>query len=218
MLKKCVILGLALMVVGGLAFAWVRQQAQANRPSEEVLRAQESLMSEDHLAKYEQWHRLTVEEQNQLVLELDKDRQNKSDEQLAIEQKARILKDLDKLAAGQVSPGDIDALSQEAKARHWGVQGGIGLEFRMNRKLGFILMAQGRYARISGFEGTEAAFLWEDQQSNTEFDNGTLYLLEEGEYPQLDIIEGSGAALLKARKAEFDFSGVSFQAGLSFKF
>jgi hypothetical protein len=123
-----------------------------------------------------------------------------------------------KYSESVTTPSLIDALSQEAKARHWGVQGGIGLEFRMNRKLGFILIAQGRYARISGFEGAEAAFYWEDQQSNTEFDNGTLYLLDEGVYPQLDIIEGPEAALLKARKAEFDFSGVSFQAGLNFKF
>ena len=110
MLKKCVILGLALIIIGGLAFAWVRQQAQANQPAEDVLVAGDSLESDDYLAKYGRWYLLPAEEQNRLVLELDKDRQNKTPEQLAAEQQARRIADLDRLAAGLVEPGDITDL------------------------------------------------------------------------------------------------------------
>jgi len=59
---------------------------------------------------------------------------------------------------------------------------------------------------------------WESMQSVSEYNSGTLYLIKGGEDPQLDIIEGPIAAVLRARKAEFDFSGVSLQAGLNFKF
>lgn len=110
MLKKCVILGLALMVVGGLAFTWVRRQARSSQADADVPVATDSLGSDDYLAKYGRWYLLTPEEQNQLVLELDKDRQNKTDEQLAAEQQARLRADLDRLAAGQMNAGDITDL------------------------------------------------------------------------------------------------------------
>lgn len=120
---------------------------------------------------------------------------------------------------GQVqTPVIIDSIHQEAKASHWGVQGGIGLEIRMNRRLSFILAAMGRYATISSFEGMEVTDYWENSRSVTVYESGTLYLIEGEEYPRLDVIQGPLPDDLRARKAEFDFSGLSFQAGLTFKF
>ena len=66
-----------------------------------------SLGPEEYLDKYGRWYKLSPEQQNQLVLELDRDRQDKTPEQLALEQQARLRADLDKLAAGQMDPGDI---------------------------------------------------------------------------------------------------------------
>jgi hypothetical protein len=114
--------------------------------------------------------------------------------------------------------GDEDSLHQEAKASHWGVQGSLGLEIRMNRRLAFIIEAQGRYAKISGFKGTERTFTWQGGQSKTVDEEGTLYLVEGEDYPRLDIIPGQPDNALQARKAVLDFSGLSLTAGLNFKF
>jgi hypothetical protein len=116
------------------------------------------------------------------------------------------------------TPVYIDHIHQEAKASHWGVQGGIGLEIRMNRRLAFILAAMGRYATVSGFDGKEVTDHWEDYHSVQVYESGTLYLIEGEEYPRLDIIQGPLRGDLWARKADFDFSGLRFQAGLNFKF
>jgi len=103
MLRKCTILGLALLVLGGLAYAWLRKQAK----SETTPPAGYSLESDEHLEKYDRWYRLTPEQQNQLILELDKDRQGKSPEEIAAEQEARLRANLPRLAAGEMNPGDI---------------------------------------------------------------------------------------------------------------
>ncbi|HPC95972.1 MAG TPA: nucleotide exchange factor GrpE [Sedimentisphaerales bacterium] len=107
MLKKCVILGLVLLLAGGLSLAWVRQQAKAERLEVPAGVPKQALQPADYFQKYGNWHRLTAEEQNQLVLELDKERQNKTPEELAAEQRAHLHSDLPKLAAGEMNPGDI---------------------------------------------------------------------------------------------------------------
>lgn len=107
MLKKCALLGLALLLVGGLSLAWLRKQADAERREVPAAAAKDALQSGDYLQKYGHWYRLSPEEQNQLVLELDKDRQNKTPTELAAEQKRRLRTDLPRLAAGEMNPGDI---------------------------------------------------------------------------------------------------------------
>lgn len=115
-------------------------------------------------------------------------------------------------------PGSEEARHLEGKAGHWGVHGGLGLEIRMNRRLAFILEAQARYARISGFEGKERSTVWEGGLSKEFGEDGTLYFLEGEDYPRLHIIQGQPDAALQAREAVFDFSGLSLTAGLNFKF
>jgi molecular chaperone GrpE (heat shock protein) len=107
MLKKCAILGLVLLLVGGLSLAWLRKQADAERRQAPAATATDALRSDEDLQKYRHWHRLSPEQQNQLVLELDKDRQNKTPEQLAAEQSARLRTDLPRLAAGEMNSSDI---------------------------------------------------------------------------------------------------------------
>ena len=107
MLKKCAILGLLLLLVGGSALAWVYNETRNDQAQVQDCNVTESLRPEEYLAKYGHWYRLTPEEQNQLVLELDKDRESKSPVQLDREQQARLRADIDKLAAGDMHGGDI---------------------------------------------------------------------------------------------------------------
>ncbi len=109
-------------------------------------------------------------------------------------------------------------LSQMAKANDWGVQGGIGLEIRMNQRLGFIIEAQGRYAKISGFDGEEELYEYLGGPISKSGKNGTLYYLEEEGYPRLEIFSEAPVEGFNSREAVFDFTGVSFRAGLNFKF
>jgi len=106
MLKKCAILGLALLLIGGLSLAWLRKQADAER-QEARSAAKDALQSADYLQKYGHWYHLTPEQQNRLVLELDEDRKNKTPEELMAEQTARLRADLPRLASGEMNPGDI---------------------------------------------------------------------------------------------------------------
>ncbi len=108
--------------------------------------------------------------------------------------------------------------TQTGKGRAWGFQGGIGLEIRMNMRLSFILEAQGRYARISGFEGRDqleevlgGPIIREDKA-------GTLYYLEKEGFPGLEAFSDPPTEGFNIREAVLDFSGVSFRGGLNFKF
>ncbi|MEN6427205.1 MAG: hypothetical protein ABFE13_17765 [Phycisphaerales bacterium] len=107
MLQKCAILGLALLLVGGLATAWVYNQMRTEQAHTPAPGIKYSLGPEEYLDKYGRWYQLSPEQQNQLVLELEKYRQDKTREQLATEQKARLRADLERLAAGQMDPGPL---------------------------------------------------------------------------------------------------------------
>ena len=107
MLQKCAILGLALLLVGGLTMAWVYNEMRTEQAHTPTSGIKYSLGPEEYLDKYGRWYRLSAEQQNQLVLELEKYRQDKTPDQLAREQEARLRADLDKLAAGQMDPGPL---------------------------------------------------------------------------------------------------------------
>ena len=123
-----------------------------------------------------------------------------------------------KYSGSLTTPFWAGSLVQRVDARRLGLHGGIALEIRMNRRLAFCLEALGRYAKISGFEGKEAAYEWAGGQSVTVKDEGTLYYTEEDGYPHLDIPSAGASGGQNSRKAVFDFSGVSLRAGLNFKF
>ncbi len=107
MLQKCAILGLILLLVGGYAYWRVYNEMRADEALAQDSGEPNALGPEEYIAKYGRWHSLTPEQQNQLVLEIDKERHNKTPEQLAKEQQARLRVDRDKLAAGEMNPGDI---------------------------------------------------------------------------------------------------------------
>jgi molecular chaperone GrpE (heat shock protein) len=107
MLQKCTILGLMLLLAGGAAFGWLYRQTQDEQRQTQGLTPASSLGSQEYLEKYGRWYQLSPEQQNQLVLEIDQERKSKTAEQLGQEQRARLRADLDKLASGQMNPGDI---------------------------------------------------------------------------------------------------------------
>lgn len=108
MLKKCAILGLAVLLVGGGALGWLLKQTRTEQAETARLKTKYSPNADDYLNKYGRWHLLSPEEQSQLVLEMDRDRQTKSREQLAGEQQARLRVDLEKLAAyDEMYPAEI---------------------------------------------------------------------------------------------------------------
>jgi molecular chaperone GrpE (heat shock protein) len=107
MLQKCTILGLVLLLAGGAAFGWLYSETQNERRQAQSLVPANSLGSQEYLEKYGRWYQLSPEQQNQLVLELNNEQKDKSAAQLGQEQQARLKADLDKLAAGQMNPGDI---------------------------------------------------------------------------------------------------------------
>jgi len=107
MLKKCAILGLAVLLVGAAALAWLFNETRNRAEQAPDPNSTYSLSTEKHFEKYDRWHLLSPEQQNQLALELDKDRKTKTPEQIAQEQQARLRADLDKLAAREMTPGDI---------------------------------------------------------------------------------------------------------------
>ncbi len=107
MLKKCAILGVAVLLVGGVALGWLIKETRGEAAETRRLRTKYATPPEEYLNKYGRWHLLSPEEQTRLVLEMDKDRQSKPRQQLADEQQARLRVDIEKLAAGQVSSGEI---------------------------------------------------------------------------------------------------------------
>jgi molecular chaperone GrpE (heat shock protein) len=108
MLLKCSILGLILLLAGGFAYGWVYNDARdEQQQAPDVGLLKNTLGPEEYLAKYGRWYTLSPEQQNQLLQELNRDREGKTKEQLAREQQARLWADRDKLAGGQMNPGDI---------------------------------------------------------------------------------------------------------------
>jgi len=123
-----------------------------------------------------------------------------------------------KYGGNLTTPYSASSLTHRAKARQLGVQGSLGLEIRMNRRLAFVIEALGRYAKISGFEGKEETYEWSGGHSSTVDEQGIIFFIEGEEYPRLDIPSAGAPGGQGGRKAVFDLSGVSLQAGLNFKF
>jgi len=109
-----------------------------------------------------------------------------------------------------------ETYSQTAKANRLGFHGGLGLTFRINPQTAFILEARGRYARFSDLRGSETLAR---SQPFLEFKetSGSVYYVEGGRYPTLAVL-ADGTASSNARKAVFDFSGLSLRGGVMVRF
>ena len=118
---------------------------------------------------------------------------------------------------------DMEKIYHNANAKDIGFHGGVGFEIIINPRTVFFIEGQGRYAKINDFKGT--AILKKDSYSYlmgfhtiVSKEEGMLYYLEGNKYPSLAILKGEPSGYKAVRKATFDFSGFSFQAGLRVKF
>ena len=104
-----------------------------------------------------------------------------------------------------------------ASANGPGFFGGIGLEFKITSKMAFILESQGRYAKISGFEGT---YEYTSSHLGCGKGEGTLYyMLSSEKWPYVFICrEKPGAPYTNVREARVDFSGFTIRSGLKIRF
>jgi hypothetical protein len=113
---------------------------------------------------------------------------------------------------------DMTSVFHEATAQSLGFHGGIGLEVNLNRRTVFFIEGQGRYAKITNFEGEEKTkelvFYKEEKYVGYDY----VITEENGQYPYLAIREEEPSGFKNMRKATFDLSGVSLRAGLIIKF
>lgn len=130
---------------------------------------------------------------------------------------------------GPISPIGFDpyqriSTTAEKKTLPLGFQGGVGIEYKLLRKIGLFVEAQGRYARFRGLKGTSISEPGEYGGVLPSFsEQGKLYyesvpMLPDA--PRLIMVQsapppGPGG---EARLAAVDFSGISLQAGIRVRF
>ncbi len=117
-----------------------------------------------------------------------------------------------------VVPGVADDFYQQANAQKIGFRGGLGLEIHLNQRAAVLLEAQGRFARITDFEGSEKFSHEVSGWPTIREEQGFLYYVEGERYAELAILSDENANGQNARKAVLDFTGISFLAGLRFRF
>jgi len=111
-----------------------------------------------------------------------------------------------------------DDFYQQAKAKGLGFRGGLGLDIHLNERVAFLIEAQGRYAKISGFDGSEKFSHEVSGWPTTRETAGTLFYVEGEKYPGLTFLSDGASGGQNVRKAVLDLSGISLLAGLSFRF
>jgi opacity protein-like surface antigen len=117
-----------------------------------------------------------------------------------------------------VLPGIVDDFYQQVRAEKIGFRGGLGLEIQLNPRMALLLEAQGRYARISNFEGSEKFSHEVGGWPNIREDKGFLYYVGGAKYAELAVLSEEAANSQNASKAVLDFTGISLLAGLRFRF
>jgi len=82
----------------------------------------------------------------------------------------------------------------------------------------FLIEAQGRYAKISGFDGSEKFSHEVSGWPTTSETKGTLFYVGGEKYPGLTFLSDGASGGQNIRKAVLDLSGISLLAGLGFRF
>lgn len=118
-----------------------------------------------------------------------------------------------KLSLNLLMGDEREDFGQSAKGQGFGVHGGGVFELALNPKVSLFIEAQGRYARLDGFEGSESFQRYPVVVGYKR--EGALYYLESEPQPRLAILENEPAG---ARKAVLDLRNLSIWAGLRFKF
>jgi len=110
---------------------------------------------------------------------------------------------------------DITDVFQKATARSLGFHGGLGIAVDLTKRSVFFIEGQGRYAKISNFEGEERLRNTDNVYSE---EKGKLYYFEDGTYFYLTIRNEEPSGYKTIKKATFNLSGISLRAGLIIKF
>jgi hypothetical protein len=113
---------------------------------------------------------------------------------------------------------DITDIFHKATAQTLGFHGGLGLAIDLTKRSVFFIEGQGRYAKISNFEGEGRLREHVDSSEVNSTEKGTLYYVEDGKYSYLTIRKEEPSGFMTVRKATFDLSGISLRAGLIIKF
>lgn len=114
-------------------------------------------------------------------------------------------------------------INQTANASGFGFHTGVGFEFNLSSNIAFVIEAQGRYAKIGGFEGT-IKYYYGYPPEYTE--QGKLYYYDSysygvtDSYPHIRVSEKkpSGYGIKNVREAKVDFSGFALRAGIKINF
>jgi hypothetical protein len=99
---------------------------------------------------------------------------------------------------------------------------GLGLEYKITPSFNFIIEATIRWARVSGFKGSDRS---QDSTGTDHIEEGTLYYYRvatagDDSYPLLFIRESppTEAGVFDPREAVINFSGISLKTGFKIKF
>jgi len=117
--------------------------------------------------------------------------------------------------------GNWETMNQEATAGGIGFHGGLGVIVDLTQNIALTIEGQGRYAKITGFEGTINI---EDDTGWTFSDAGPLWYLEfqgpSNWYPQMriDDTEPSVMGVRNVREAALDFTGFAAKIGVLIRF
>ena len=102
MLKKCAILGLVLLLVGGTVLGWVLTERRKERQRAASCKLKYGSAPDEYLRRYNEWLELSPEERLASPLKLDGFGQGKTKAELMREQQERLTADLDRLATGEL--------------------------------------------------------------------------------------------------------------------
>lgn len=102
MLKKCAILGLVLLLVGGTVLGWVLTERRKERQRAASCKLKYGSEPDEYLRRYSEWSQLSPEERNDFLLKLNGYGQDKTKAELKREQQERLAADLDRLATGEL--------------------------------------------------------------------------------------------------------------------
>jgi hypothetical protein len=108
---------------------------------------------------------------------------------------------------------------QEAEGGKIGIQGGLGLEIRLTQNFSFLIEAQGRYAKIGGFQGNGETSV---SGGGSIKEEGTLWFWKEVSAPSgkeyalifINHEKPTGAEIRSVREAQIDLTGGSLIAGI----
>jgi len=102
-MRKFVILGLLLLLVGAVALQWVLAEKSKEQKQAAYCKSKHNSELSEHLKFYKQWLNTPPQERAQLPLGLEKYGKTKTKAQTLQEQHERLRADLDKLATGEMN-------------------------------------------------------------------------------------------------------------------